>query len=112
MGTGDLSLELLRQRPDYAIVGLDPSVEMLRRAKRKLSRWNVTFLEGVAEQLPFPDGSFSAVMVSSTPSGDGYLLCCICDLIVYRLRLEFAIFKIENKESLKWHEYCVRMVSC
>ncbi|EME26957.1 ubiquinone/menaquinone biosynthesis methyltransferase [Galdieria sulphuraria] len=66
MGTGDLSLALLQQRPDYHIVGIDPSVEMLRRAEKKLSRYasSVTFQQGVAEELPFSDDTFAAVMVA------------------------------------------------
>jgi len=67
VGTGDLSLCLLRQRPDYQVVGIDPSVEMLQRAKRKLSGCSssaVVLEKGEAEQLPFADGSFDAVMVA------------------------------------------------
>jgi demethylmenaquinone methyltransferase/2-methoxy-6-polyprenyl-1,4-benzoquinol methylase len=71
VGTGDLSLCLLRQRPDYQVVGIDPSVEMLQRAKRKLSGCSssaVVLEKGEAEQLPFADGSFDAVMVNTTRS--------------------------------------------
>ncbi|GJQ08233.1 hypothetical protein GpartN1_g24.t1 [Galdieria partita] len=62
MGTGDLSLALLQRRPDYHIVGIDPSLAMLRRAEHKLKYSNI--VQGVAEGLPFADGTFSAVMVA------------------------------------------------
>ncbi len=47
------------------VTGIDLTPEMLKRAKtnlRKTSLKNVTFQEGSAEQLPFPDGAFDVVI--------------------------------------------------
>jgi demethylmenaquinone methyltransferase / 2-methoxy-6-polyprenyl-1,4-benzoquinol methylase len=65
-GTGDLALELRRQGvPD--VTGLDFSREMLtaaeaKRGLRKVS--GVTFLQGDAMSLPFPDASFDALTIA------------------------------------------------
>ena len=51
--------------PEGAVVGLDLTPEMLERAKRNLSRTslkNVSFVEGSAENLPFPEASFDVVI--------------------------------------------------
>ena len=58
-GTGAVVLELLRQK-GCAVVGLDPSPEMLAEARRRLPS-HVRLVEGDAESLPFPDGAFDAV---------------------------------------------------
>ncbi|MBP5326398.1 MAG: bifunctional demethylmenaquinone methyltransferase/2-methoxy-6-polyprenyl-1,4-benzoquinol methylase UbiE [Bacteroidales bacterium] len=65
-GTGDLSLELLRQ--GYQVTGIDLSEEMLEIAKRKTATasskfiiQNSKFLIADAESLPFADASFDAV---------------------------------------------------
>jgi demethylmenaquinone methyltransferase/2-methoxy-6-polyprenyl-1,4-benzoquinol methylase len=58
-GTGAVARELLRQK-GCTVVGLDQSPEMLAEARRRLPE-NVKLVEGTAEQLPFPDGSFDAL---------------------------------------------------
>jgi demethylmenaquinone methyltransferase/2-methoxy-6-polyprenyl-1,4-benzoquinol methylase len=66
-GTGDVALALAARHPKTAVVGLDPSRGMLERARAKAGsaqvescRWS----EGVAEDLPFADGSFDAVTMA------------------------------------------------
>ena len=51
--------------PDGRVVGMDLIPEMLERARdnlRKTSLENVTFQEGSAEDLPFPEASFDVVI--------------------------------------------------
>ncbi len=51
--------------PEGRVIGIDLIPEMLNRAKMNLEKTslkNVTFQEGSAEQLPFPDGIFDVVI--------------------------------------------------
>jgi SAM-dependent methyltransferase len=51
--------------PGGAVTGLDMTPEMLAKARAsaaELGLDNVTFVEGEAEALPFPDGSFDVVI--------------------------------------------------
>jgi demethylmenaquinone methyltransferase / 2-methoxy-6-polyprenyl-1,4-benzoquinol methylase len=65
-GTGDLALELHRQGvPD--VTGLDFSHDMLVSAEAKRADQNVpgvTFLQGDAMAMPFPDESFDALTIA------------------------------------------------
>ena len=58
-GTGAVARELL-ERKGCAVVGIDQSPEMLAEARRRLPA-SVTLVEGRAEELPFPDGSFDGL---------------------------------------------------
>jgi len=81
-GTGDLALEVLRQRPGARVVGADLSRTMLGLARKKLagSRGRaaagaqaagaqagagarLTLVNAPAEALPFRDGSFDAATI-------------------------------------------------
>jgi arsenite methyltransferase len=51
--------------PDGRVVGIDMTPEMLAKARSaaaELGAANVEFVEGEAERLPFPDGSFDVVI--------------------------------------------------
>lgn len=51
--------------PEGGVTGLDMTVEMLAKARAAAAAMavtNATFVEGDAEALPFPDGSFHAVI--------------------------------------------------
>ncbi len=65
-GTGDLALALARRHPGAAVVGLEPSLEMLALARRKVARGGlgsrIALLQGDALSLPCADGSCSAVV--------------------------------------------------
>lgn len=65
-GTGDLALELHSQGvPD--VTGLDFSHEMITAAESKRQSHNVsgvTFLQGDAMSMPFPDSSFDALTIA------------------------------------------------
>jgi demethylmenaquinone methyltransferase/2-methoxy-6-polyprenyl-1,4-benzoquinol methylase len=58
-GTGAVARELIAQK-GCTVVGLDQSPEMLAEARRRAPK-GVTFVEGRAEKLPFPDGAFDAL---------------------------------------------------
>ncbi len=62
-GTGDLTAALLNRRPVQAepLTGLDFSAEMLSRARTKYSAANITWVEGDAMRLPYPDATFDLV---------------------------------------------------
>jgi demethylmenaquinone methyltransferase/2-methoxy-6-polyprenyl-1,4-benzoquinol methylase len=66
-GTGDLALAL-RAAGAGDVVGLDFSAPMLDEAVRKdaaaAGEWRITWVEGDAMSLPFPDASFDAVTVA------------------------------------------------
>ncbi len=67
-GTGDVALAIARAHPDGAVVGLDPSREMLHVGRRKVERaglaGQITLVEGDAQALPFDDASFDAACIS------------------------------------------------
>ena len=58
-GTGAVASELIR-RTGCTVIGLDQSRDMLAEARRRLPR-GVELVEGDADHLPFPDGSFAAL---------------------------------------------------
>jgi ubiquinone/menaquinone biosynthesis C-methylase UbiE len=64
-GTGSLAIAA-KQRvgPSGAVYGIDASPEMIARARKKAGKagMDVTFTNGVVEDLPFPDGRFDAVL--------------------------------------------------
>jgi ubiquinone/menaquinone biosynthesis C-methylase UbiE len=66
-GTGTLAIAAKRQvGPAGLVTGLDASPEMIARACRKTKRagLEVTFQEGPAQALPFPDAQFDAVLMT------------------------------------------------
>ena len=58
-GTGAVALELLRQKR-CSVVGLDQSAQMLEIARGRLPA-AVELVEGEADHLPFPDGTFAGL---------------------------------------------------
>lgn len=66
-GTGDFAIASLRVNPDQ-VVGVDIADEMLRHGLRKVRRKGlearIKLEPGDAENLPFPAGSFDAVIVA------------------------------------------------
>ena len=78
-GTGNLLIALGRDHPDVELVGLDPDHRALVRAGRKAHRAGVgvSWRQGFAEELPFPDGSvdrvFSSLMLHHLHDKDALL---------------------------------------
>ncbi len=65
-GTGDLAiLSAARQSGQGVVVGIDMNREMLARAREKSQRrrLEIGWLQGDAEALPFPSGSFDRVFI-------------------------------------------------
>lgn len=64
-GTGDLAIAVARALPAARIIGVDLSPGMLAIGREKVAarfpEREFPMLEGDAERLPFPDGSFGAV---------------------------------------------------
>lgn len=65
-GTGNLALRAQRSHPDVVVTGLDPDVPSLDIARRKAARAgvDVAWDEGVAQDLPYADGSYDHVLSS------------------------------------------------
>jgi arsenite methyltransferase len=65
-GTGFPTIELAqRLGPAARVTGIDPWAAALARARRKAHVWdvaNVTFVDGDATEMPFPDSSFDLVV--------------------------------------------------
>jgi ubiquinone/menaquinone biosynthesis C-methylase UbiE len=64
-GTGTLAMVAKRQVSSAgAVHGIDPSPEMIARARHKAHRAGVevNFAEGVVESLPYPDAQFDVVL--------------------------------------------------
>ena len=64
-GTGDLGFECGKRAGDIQVIGVDPSMPMLREgAKKNESRANpIAFLCGDGECLPFGEGTFDGVTI-------------------------------------------------
>lgn len=65
-GTGTLAIRVCTRQPDIDMVGLDPDPKALARARAKAARAgvSVTWQQGFADALPFPDASFDRVFSS------------------------------------------------
>ena len=65
-GTGNLLLALGQEYPEVDLVGLDPDHRALARAGRKAHRAGVavSWRQGFAEELPYPDGAVDRVFSS------------------------------------------------
>jgi arsenite methyltransferase len=64
----DALLAARRVGPTGRVVGLDLTSEMVRKARenaRRARAKNVTFRDGIAEKLPFPDESFDVVIANN-----------------------------------------------
>jgi ubiquinone/menaquinone biosynthesis C-methylase UbiE len=61
-GTGTLARSIAERAPDAEVVGVDGDPEMLARARAKAPA--LRFDEAMAQQLPYEDASFDAVVTS------------------------------------------------
>ena len=62
-GTGTLSIAIQKNHPDVHIIGIDPDINALNRARKKAQRAGVSiqFDQGFSDQLPYPDATFDRV---------------------------------------------------
>ena len=67
-GTADLALQVARVHTGVSVVGLDPSPKMLEVGRLKVARAGladrISLVEGDAQALPFPDGTFDGVCMA------------------------------------------------
>ncbi len=67
-GTADLAIAAAQRYPNAKVVGLDPSEQMLRIGRDKLVllglQNQVELILGDAEEMPFADQSFDALMIA------------------------------------------------
>ncbi len=67
-GTGDLAIAAARRHPQVHVTGLDFVREMLDQGERKIRKrqlsGRITFLNGDALHLPFPDDSFDTIAIA------------------------------------------------
>jgi ubiquinone/menaquinone biosynthesis C-methylase UbiE len=63
-GTGTLALLAKQAAPGAELVGIDADPEMLARARAKPGGGAIQFDQGMADELPYEDGSFHKVVSS------------------------------------------------
>ncbi len=63
-GTGEVAIENIRSLPDSRVIGLDPSREMLKLAKKKCVSLRINLLQAYAERLPFKNNVFDAITIA------------------------------------------------
>lgn len=63
-GTGTLALQIEEAEPGAEVRGIDADPEMLARAAAKAGSSGVGFDRGMADELPYADGSFDRVVSS------------------------------------------------
>lgn len=86
-GTGRISVALAAD--GHRVVGLDGSAAMLARAERRLAArladpGELRFVNGVFDQLPFPNGAFDAVLLPMRTIGhlttESQRQACFCEV--------------------------------
>lgn len=87
-GTGTLAIRMKRTQPAAAVVGLDGDPVVLNVARRKAANdgVDVTWDLGMAQDLPYPDEAFDAVVTSLmlhhlTPERKGQALREVCRVL-------------------------------
>ena len=67
-GTADLAVEIVRQRPDARVTGIDVSTDMLSRGQTKLRKLGldmaIELVRGASERIDYPDDTFDAATVA------------------------------------------------
>lgn len=65
IGTADLAIEMVKQGKAQLVTGIDLSTEMMKIGAKKVEKAHlqeqISFTEGSALALPYPDGHFDAV---------------------------------------------------
>ena len=125
-GTGALLCQLAESYPQASLAGIDPSPEMIEIARKKMPS-SIELKRGWAEQIPFQDEAFDAVVSCNVfhyvrrplaalqemaralkPAGrlvitdwcDDYWACRICDWYLRRFnRAHFRVYR--EKDCMK-----------
>lgn len=63
-GSGPMIAQALRRQPRTEWIGLDPSAELLRVARKRTELRRTPFLLGYGEELPFEDGRFDGITIA------------------------------------------------
>jgi len=67
-GTADVALEIIKQRPDAHVIGIDISNDMLSKGRVKVADKNLSdhneLVTGASEAISYPDNTFDAATVS------------------------------------------------
>lgn len=67
-GTADLALEIIKQRPEARVTGIDISNDMLQVGRKKITEKGldpkITLVNGQSEQINYPDNTFDAATVA------------------------------------------------
>jgi len=67
-GTADVALEIIKQRPDAKVVGIDISNDMLEVGREKVTKKSlsdqIALVSGASEAINYPDNTFDAATVS------------------------------------------------
>lgn len=93
-GTGTLAIAAAsRAGASGKVLGIDPSPQMVARARAKAKRAGlaVNFLEGEADNLPFGDSSFDAVLSTTV------LHCIPADRLSHSIREMVRVLKPEGR---------------
>ena len=59
-GAGYLAAQIKRRYPALKVTGLDISTEMIAVSKRNWARYDIDFVPGDAQNMPFPENSIDA----------------------------------------------------
>lgn len=67
-GTGEVAIETIKKLDDSNVIGIDPSAQMLRFARKKCEspqyRKRFSLVQGFAEYLPFGSDKFDAITIA------------------------------------------------
>lgn len=99
-GNGLILSEILHQRPDIQLVGLDFSLAMIKEARARLGK-NVFFVVGSADALPFMSHSFDGVLCIDTLKNlptERHLITAVGEL----LRIAKGVLVIECVIKTAW----------
>jgi ubiquinone/menaquinone biosynthesis C-methylase UbiE len=106
-GTGRFAV-FARQRLGARVWGVDPSAEMLRRARARPDARGIGWKQGVAERLPLRDGWFDAAhmhLVVHTLADRGHALAETSRVLAPNGRLAIATFAGEHFDRFFLNPY-------
>ena len=67
-GTAEVAIEVAKKHPSTKTIGIDPSMNMLRIAKKKIEELNfgekIALVSAAAENLPFAEKQFDSVTIA------------------------------------------------